>query len=93
MQALVAKPGYHLPNSDEIRRGNVFDLATPDLSKYAQVYCAKDTEALLLAYAEYWKLPNLELRMKPEEVKVGDYIEIMTINISDVKATAHGVFV
>ena len=31
--------------------------------------------------------------MKPEEVKVGNCIGIMKINISDVKATAHGVVV
>ena len=82
-----------MPNPDEIRRGDVFDLVTPEMSKYTQVYCAKDVEAPLLDYTEYQKLPNLALRMKYEEVKVGDCVEIMTSKISDIKATACGVVV
>ena len=81
MQTPVVKLVYHLINPDEIRRGDVFGLETPYLSKGALVYFAKDIEAQLLAYAEYWKLPNHVLRMKPEEVKVGDCVEIMTSNI------------
>ena len=72
MQALVAKLGFHFPNLDEIRRSDVFNLSTTELSKYAQVYCAKYVEVPLLVFTDYWKLPNLALRMKPEEVKVGD---------------------
>ena len=86
-------PGYYLPNPDEISRGDVFDLATPDLSKDAQIYCAKYVKAPLLAYAEYKKLPNLALQMKTEKVKVGDCVEIMMSNILEVKATARGVVV
>ena len=82
-----------MPNPDEIRRGDVFDLVTPEMSKYTQVYCVKDVEAPLLDYTEYQKLPNLALRMKYEEVKVGDCVEIMTSKISDIKATACGVVV
>ena len=93
MQALVAKLGYHLPNPDEIRRGNVLDIETPDLSKDAQIYYAKDVETTLIAYSEYRKLPNLVLQMKPKEVKVGDCVEIMTMKVSDFKATARGVVV
>ena len=93
LQALVEKLGYTLPKPDEIRRGDVFNLETPELSKYAQVYFAKDVEAPLLSYVEYWKLPNIALQMKPEELKVGDCVEIMTINISYVKATTRGVVV
>ena len=93
MQALVANIGYHFPNIYEIRRRNIFDLATPDLSKDAQVYCVKGVEAPLLAYAEYRKLPNLEIRMKPEEIKVSKCVEIMTRKISFVKSTARGVVV
>ena len=79
-----------MTNPYEIRRGNVFDLSTTDLSKYAQVYFGKYAEAPLLAYAEYRKLPNLALRMTPKKVKVGNCVEIMTSKISDVKATARG---
>ena len=61
LQALVADLGYYFPNPYEIRSGAVFDLEIPDMSKDSQVYCAKDVEASLLAYAEYRKLPNLEL--------------------------------
>ena len=76
MQSLVSKQGYNFPRPYGIRRGDVFDLATPELSKDAQVYCAKDVEVPLLAYAEYRKLPSLALQMKPEEVKVGNCVEI-----------------
>ena len=93
LQALVVKLGYHLLNPHEIMCVNVLDLATHDLSKDAHVYCAKDVEAPLLAYAEYWKLSNLALRMKLEELKVGDCVERITSNISDVKATVCGVLV
>ena len=82
-----------MTNPYEIRRGNVFDLSTTNLSKYAQVYCGKYAEAPLLAYAEYRKLSNLALRMKLEELKVGDCVERITSNISDVKATVCGVLV
>ena len=61
LQALVAKLGYHFPNPYEIRRSDILYLATPELSKDAQVYCAKYVEAPLLAYAEYHKLPNIVL--------------------------------
>ena len=91
MQSFVAKLGYKFPTPYEIRCVNILDLANTDLSKYAQVYCEKYVEAPLLAYADYRKLPNIALRMKPEEVKVGDCVEIMTRNISDVKFTARGV--
>ena len=60
-QALVSKLGYNLTNTDKIRRVGVFDLETLELSKYAQLYCAKYVEAPLLAYAEYRKLTNLAL--------------------------------
>ena len=93
LQALVEKLGYILPKPDEIRRGDVFNLEAPELSKYAQVYFAKDVEAPLLSYVEYRKLPNLSLQMKPKELKVGDFVEIMTINISYVKAITRGVVV
>ena len=71
MQALVANI---LPKPDEIICGDVFDLATPEMSKYAQVYYAKYFKAPLLAYIEYQKRPNLALRMKPKEVKLGDCV-------------------
>ena len=61
IESLVVKLGYHFPSPYEISRGNVFYLATPDVSKDAQGYCVKDVKAPLLAYAEYWKLPNLSL--------------------------------
>ena len=50
---VVSKLVYHFPKPDKIRWGNVFYLATPDLSKYAQLYCVKYFNAPLLAYAEY----------------------------------------
>ena len=94
LQALVENLGNHFfPKPDEIKHVNVFDIETPELSKDAQVYCAKDVEAPLLAYAEYRKLLNLALRMKPEELKVGNCVEIMTSKISDVKATICGAVV
>ena len=31
LQTLVAKLGYHLPNQDEIRRGDAFDIATTEM--------------------------------------------------------------
>ena len=71
LQALVAKVGYHLPMTDEIRRSSVFDIETPYLSKDTQVYCEKDVEEWLLAYADDQKRTNLALRIKTEEIKVG----------------------
>ena len=71
LQALVAKLGYHLPKTDEIRRSSVFDIETPYLSKDTQVYCEKDVEEWLLAYADDQKRTNLALRIKTEEIKVG----------------------
>ena len=72
---------------------DIFDLTTPKLSKGAQLYCAKDVKAPLLAYAQYRKLPNVALRMKPEEVKLVDCVKKKTSNISDVKTTTRGVVV
>ena len=82
-----------MPKPDENRRGDVFNIATTEVSKYSKLYCAKDVEAPHLVYAEYWKLPNSALQMKPEELKVGECVEIMTSKISDVKATTPGVVV
>ena len=66
LQALVANIGYNLTKPDEIMCGDVFDIETPEMSKDAQVYCAKDVKATLLAYSEYRKLHNLTLQMKSE---------------------------
>ena len=55
IQAIVEKLGFHFPNTDEIRHGGVFNLSTTDLSKYAQLYCAKYVKVPLLIFTEYWK--------------------------------------
>ena len=82
-----------MTNPYEIRRGHVFNLATHELPKYVQVYFEKDVEAPLIAYVDYHKLLNLELLIKPEEVKVIHCVVVITSNISDFKAIACGVVV
>ena len=73
---------YLLSKPDEIRRGDVFDFQLPEMSESALEYCARDVVAPLLLYFVYTQMENLTIRMKPEEIIVGQKIDLMSSQVT-----------
>jgi hypothetical protein len=52
------------------------------MSESALEYCARDVVAPLLLYFVYKQMENLTIRMKPEEIIVGQKIDLMSSQVT-----------
>lgn len=77
LQALCQGQKFYLPKPQGIRVGTTFGSKNGSLNNRALKYCQMDVEAPLILHDLYSALPDLTKRIKAEELKVGNIVDIM----------------